>query len=208
MVQVFICPSGKEEVPRWREAFGDALTQDPDQALQEVASGDCVWVPSRLANWHQLVATLSQRGAIVCVLSLAPDAREALDALGAGARGYAHALSSPEVLRQMSLVTSHNGVWVYPELMAQFLSTTWQALGEPEPDESEVLQALTQRERAVALLVTRGRSNKEIAQELCIAERTVKAHLGAIYRKLGLRGRAQLLVKLSVPKAELHHSMN
>ena len=42
-----------------------------------------------------------------------------------------------------------------------------------------------------------GCSNKEVARQLDITERTVKAHLGAIYRKLGVRDRMQLVLKMA-----------
>ena len=51
---------------------------------------------------------------------------------------------------------------------------------------------LTHREREVATLVARGLTNRRIASELGIAERTVTTHVGKILKKLGLESRAQL----------------
>jgi DNA-binding NarL/FixJ family response regulator len=50
------------------------------------------------------------------------------------------------------------------------------------------------RELDVLTLIGRGRSNTEIARELCISEGTVKSHLGHIFDKLGLRDRAAAIV--------------
>ncbi len=58
--------------------------------------------------------------------------------------------------------------------------------GEP-PDE------LTRREQQVATLIGRGLTNREIAEELGIAERTVETHVGKILRKLGFRSRTQIV---------------
>ncbi len=55
----------------------------------------------------------------------------------------------------------------------------------------------TQRQRDVISELRRGRSSKEIARALNIAEGTVKIHLAAIYRQLGVRTRAEAIVKLS-----------
>ncbi|MBV5337679.1 MAG: response regulator transcription factor [Deltaproteobacteria bacterium] len=58
------------------------------------------------------------------------------------------------------------------------------------------LAKLTEREREVAVLVAHGECNKEIARELNIAERTVKAHLSTVFEKLDVRDRLQLAIHL------------
>ena len=62
------------------------------------------------------------------------------------------------------------------------------------PDTTDRLDALSERERTVALAVSRGLSNKAAAAELFISQKTVDAHLRQIYRKLGVRSRTQLAV--------------
>lgn len=56
---------------------------------------------------------------------------------------------------------------------------------------------LTRREQEIARLVLSGKSNREIADFLGIAERTIKAHLTAIFRKLDVKNRAQLMACLA-----------
>ena len=63
----------------------------------------------------------------------------------------------------------------------------------PEP---ELLTRLSIREREVALAAANGASNKEIARELKITERTVKVHLGAVFAKLDVRDRLHLAILL------------
>jgi two-component system, NarL family, nitrate/nitrite response regulator NarL len=55
------------------------------------------------------------------------------------------------------------------------------------------LSTLTNREREAAALVCEGRPNKNIAQELSVAEGTVKIHLNRIFQKLGIRSRSELM---------------
>ncbi|WP_280550462.1 MULTISPECIES: response regulator transcription factor [unclassified Halomonas] len=200
MAQLFVC-HGPDENPRWRAAFGEARLVIPQQARAQAGRGDGVWIMSNLEGWLGLVTLLVGRGAIVNVLSYAPSSLEALQALNAGARGYAHALSPPELLRQMELVTSHQGIWVLPELLAQVMGGAYRALGGESHQQDEALSVLTHRERAVALAVAEGQSNKEVARRLEISERTVKAHLGAIFRKLGVRDRLQLILRFAQREA-------
>ena len=58
-------------------------------------------------------------------------------------------------------------------------------------DETASLQSLTDRETEVLRQIARGCSNKDIAQNLVIAEKTVKAHVGSILNKLGVTSRTQ-----------------
>jgi DNA-binding CsgD family transcriptional regulator len=58
---------------------------------------------------------------------------------------------------------------------------------------------LTPSERRVAELVASGRTNREVAAALVLAERTVESHLSHIYRKLGVRSRAELAHRFKVP---------
>src|SRR5439155_25689548 len=62
---------------------------------------------------------------------------------------------------------------------------------------AERLTALTEREREIALLVGGGAANKEIAAHLGVTERTVKAHLTAIFRKIGVNDRLRLALLLN-----------
>ncbi len=66
------------------------------------------------------------------------------------------------------------------------------ALDETSRASAERLSTLTGREVEVARAVARGSSNKEIARQLGITERTVKAHIGSVFQKLNARDRLHL----------------
>jgi DNA-binding CsgD family transcriptional regulator len=55
------------------------------------------------------------------------------------------------------------------------------------------LDALSRREREVALLASRGETAAEIARRLVISERTVETHLAGVYAKLGVRSKSELI---------------
>lgn len=202
MAQLFVY-RGRDDIPRWREAFPEARVVSPEQARGQATAGDRVWVMDQVPDWQRLVSLLARRGATLSVLSYSPDSRKAFQALEAGARGYAHALSPPELLRQMEVVTHHQGIWVPPELLAQVVGGAFRALGGQASLHEDTLAPLTERERTVALAVADGQTNKEVARRLDITERTVKAHLGAVFRKLGVRDRLQLILWLSHQEASV-----
>jgi two-component system, NarL family, nitrate/nitrite response regulator NarL len=62
-------------------------------------------------------------------------------------------------------------------------------------DNVEQLTALTERQRQVVTLACQGFRNREIAETLGVAEGTVKIHLNAIYEKLEVRSRTDLIVR-------------
>jgi two-component system nitrate/nitrite response regulator NarL len=63
------------------------------------------------------------------------------------------------------------------------------------------LKVLSPREREIAMLVTRGLSNKEVARELGLRDGTVKIHLHHIFQKLGAKSRYRLIVQTGFPRA-------
>ena len=127
-------------------------------------------------------------GCPVVVLSNLPSNEEGLRAFSAGVVGYCNALALPDVLRQVATVVGQGGLWVGQDLMQRLLS----ALTARATAGSAAISALSTREHQVALAVARGGTNKEISRAMGITERTVKAHLTAIFEKLGVRDRLQL----------------
>jgi DNA-binding NarL/FixJ family response regulator len=69
---------------------------------------------------------------------------------------------------------------------------TLHAAPEQQQPQDESADRLTVREQAVALLVARGLTNRQIGKELSISEHTVANHVRKILKKLGLRSRAQI----------------
>ncbi|TSD65418.1 response regulator [Aeromicrobium piscarium] len=62
--------------------------------------------------------------------------------------------------------------------------------------ERAAVEALTEREREVALAVARGASNADIAKELFMSVATVKVHLGHVFAKLGVSNRVQVAIRM------------
>lgn len=187
----FLTADGRIQ-PRWREAFPDAMA-DIHLTAAALAAAEVVWLNESHPSHSALLAELRQSGRPFVVISSTPRQEAALVALAAGARGYCHALATPEMLRDVAAAVGHGGLWVGPELMNRLiLSLPPGALSAAREDD---LAPLTERERETAQHVAQGLSNKEIARKLDITERTVKAHLSSIFAKLGLRDRLQLALR-------------
>lgn len=104
-----------------------------------------------------------------------------LPAVRAGAAGYVYKDVDPQALAAAIRSVHAGHVLLHPEV-ARLL-----AAGEPEP----AGVPLTARERQVLAELARGRSNREIARSLAVAEKTVKAHVSAVLAKLGVQDRTQ-----------------
>jgi len=186
---------------RWSQAFPDSWAVDWSTLLQAVDARDMVWVLVTQDDWLSRVAALLrlQPGCRVVVLSAAPGETEGLRALDAGARGYCHLLAVPTLLREVAQVVGLGGLWVGPELLQRLVAATRGLLQQGLAPQAEPidLSLLSMRELQVARAVARGHTNREVAEQLHISERTVKAHLGAVFEKLGVRDRVQLVLQLS-----------
>ena len=186
-----------EPLPRWREAFpgaevmaypslGTVLASRPGEAV--------VWLhiqpEAKDATERLKAAAAAAPQCPVVVLSNVPSDEEGMAVLSAGAVGYCHALAVPELLQQVAQVVENGGLWVGQSLMQRLVTGLASRSGQQIPILK--LASLSPREREVALAVANGASNKEVARNLDITERTVKAHLSTVFEKMGVRDRLQL----------------
>jgi len=182
-------------LPRWREAFPSAVA-GADAKVSPRGTPCMIW--ARLEPGAAPVSAIErvrgEFGAIpVVVLSDQPSDEEALSCFAAGARGYCNTHSAAELLRRIADVVLQGGLWIGESLMQRLLQGTARVpMPAPTWAPRDWAALLTEREREVAAAVADGASNKEIARQLGITERTIKAHTGAIFEKLGVRDRLQL----------------
>lgn len=120
---------------------------------------------------------------------------EELAALAAGAVACCDAALPREDLERIVGIVLQGGVWVSQATIPLLVSKLQAFSARPEPSaapQPDRLEGLTQRQREVAEMVGQGASNKHIARALDISDSTVKAHLTAIFEKLGTSDRLQL----------------
>lgn len=178
---------------RWLQAFPAAQISD---SAPTANSNDIVWLLLRDELSFIQIKSLSAQGVRVIAMTAIETPQEARYALEAGASGYVHYLAIPQVLEQVAQVVVAGGMWLGADLMRQLVLATARILPAAEVPQAD-LSLLTSREKAVAELVAAGKSNKEVARDLDITERTVKAHLGSAFEKLQVRDRLQLVLVLS-----------
>jgi len=188
--------------PRWRAAFPDLVMMHTASITLEqgfVAGAICFFDVS-LAEAEEAknsVRLLSDAGLVVIVLSGQPAEAEAYGVLTAGARGYCHSEAVPEQLQEVAGVVSHGGFWMPPGLVQRLMASALKVAPDLPQPPPEGFDQLTEREYQVAMAVGKGANNKEIAEQLAVSERTVKAHLTSVFEKLHLRDRVQLALAVN-----------
>jgi two-component system, NarL family, nitrate/nitrite response regulator NarL len=136
------------------------------------------------------------------VLSDRPEDEEGLAFIRRGVIGYANSYISPERLQDAAHAVASGSVWINQQLMQRLIGQSMaphrqKKVTGRENDRRQALGTLSDREYQIAHLVAEGLSNLEVAEQLAITERTVKAHLGAIYTKTATRGRLGLALLIN-----------
>ena len=145
-----------------------------------------------LPSWSDPIWRSRTRQHRILLIDTHPNDETGYAALLAGACAYCHAAAPKEVLQQVVAVVAAGEIWAGRSLVQRLLSAVNQLPRKPAP-----LSELSEREREVACVAARGLCNKDIARELGITERTVKAHLSACFEKLGVVDRVQLTLRVN-----------
>ena len=121
---------------------------------------------------------------VIVLTSFGDDAR-LFAAIKAGAAGYLLKDAEPSEIVEAIRTVRRGGALLHPAAAARLMEEFAGGTGDP------VLQRLTERELEVLRLVAVGRSNRDIAGELFLSEKTVKTHIGNILAKLHVVDRTQ-----------------
>ena len=179
------------DAPSARAAFQTIESTRPDVVLMDIA----------LPGMDGIVATREIRrrapNTRIVVLTAHKHTHDVRDAIAAGAIGYVLKGDPLETLEH-ALDHAARGSLYLPPVLADSVS----ALQAPDRS-ADVLSVLSEREREIFRLAADCRTSAEIARDLCVARKTVDAHLHRINRKLNLRDRAEL-VRLAVRIGLVH----
>ena len=157
-----------------RQAIEQATTLEPDVILMDLSMP----VLDGIEATREILQILPS-ARIVALTSFA-DQPKVADMLEAGAVGYLLKDCEPADLLSALRSAGAGGVPLDPRVAAALL---------PKRQPTSLADQLSEREREVLLLASRGLANKQIGRSLGIAERTVKAHLGSVFRRIGVNDR-------------------
>ena len=166
------------------EVVGEAA--DGAQALEQVAatSPDVVLMDLSMPVMDGVTATRALRTrhpeTRVVVLSSFSDRSRVREAVAAGATGYVLKDCTPDELLSAVRSAADGHAPLDPRVAGALL---------PGRDTASPAELLSEREQQVLRLAGKGQANKQIGRELGISERTVKVHLGNVFRRIGVTDR-------------------
>jgi DNA-binding NarL/FixJ family response regulator len=181
--------SAFEGHPTIRTAIGDLDTLLADTAMHFI-----ILDVSENANWMEMQFLVKRVRPDIHQLVLGPmgNDEQILRSITAGARGYLDVSSGPFAVRLATESMIQGCIWASRRLLSLLIE---RLLSKPGSSVTAMAPVLSPRERQVLDLIMTARSNREIAEELGIEERTVKAYVASLLRKTGADNRVSLSVQ-------------
>ena len=202
---ILLCSADEEIRKRWQKLLVDKNIVHAG-TITEIKK-KCVKTDTGLILLHRSMVTTdimveirqAAPGCKIFLLSDRPDEEEGFTFLKQGIVGYANTYISQIRLNEAVRVVLSGSVWLGQAVMQRLIRETVakaEDTAATKPSHHK-LESLTFREHEIAEVVAKGQSNLEIACNLNIAERTVKAHLSSIYAKTGTGNRLNLALLLN-----------
>ncbi|MFC6316025.1 response regulator [Lapidilactobacillus achengensis] len=170
------------EAVNGREGLEKALTLRPDAILMDVVMPEMDGIEATkeiLKQWPQ---------AKIIILTSFIDDEKVYPAIEAGAASYILKTSTAAEIAQAIRATAKGESVLEPEVTTKMMNRMSQK------SQPQLYEDLTAREREVLMLIAKGKSNKEIADELFITLKTVKTHVSNILAKLQVEDRTQAAI--------------
>ena len=168
------------------EALEKARHERPDVILMDIQMPRC----DGLAATQLIKAELPEIK--IVMLTMAGESDVLFEAIKSGASGYLLKTLDTEEFFDRLMELSRGEAPLSPGLAARVLDLLSEQAGTAMQKKDSLQETLlTGREREVLALVARGFTYKEVAQQLCLSERTIKYHMGEIIARLQLKNKAQ-----------------
>jgi DNA-binding NarL/FixJ family response regulator len=147
-------------------------------------------------NAMEAIRGAAQLGSRVVVFTAFADPRLAFEAMQAGALGFVLKGRPADDLFEAVRMAGVGGVFVSPDLAPRLLSVVY---GQNADGPDERSQKLSQREQQVVDGLLRAKTNKEIARELNLSEKTIKHYMTNLMAKLGAKNRLDVVLAVRSP---------
>jgi len=171
-----------------QEAYRLAIEHKPDIVLLDVDMPNLhVDTVTKLIRQH-IPATR------VLILARYDEDTRIVAAMQAGAFGYVRKDTDQTDFLRIIRATARGEQILSPVMPDHVVRTVPGAVRQTHETHSTLLPNLTEREREILVCAAAGRSNKEIAEQLCVSVDTVKTHLHHIYQKLSVDGRVEAIL--------------
>lgn len=147
---------------------------------------------------NQLIEWLNKacdKSLSIGIASDQPNITEMLTLTEIGVRAYFNSHMAPMYYDQLHRLLQAGQSWFPPALLNEVFGLARSVAHQSEMPDS--LEILTKREKEIAIAVSEGKSNKVIATDCNITERTVKSHLTHIFKKLKIKDRVSLVIYLN-----------
>jgi len=207
--QVLIACDDHEIVTHYTEVLGDnftltccanwAATIDAvSRDQQQVLLLDPELVHQVEPDFTTELFAVSPDSRIIILETLSGPAIDQVTLFKMGVHGFCHCNITPELLNKAVNAVFNGELWMQRSLITRVIDDLARnrrpRAGSVDHPASKNVECLTPRELEVARMVHQGGNNKTIARKLDISERTVKAHLSAIFRKLNIENRLHLAI--------------
>jgi len=171
--------------------------EDAVAGLSDGVSVDVVVMDIRMPQLDGIAATRQLRQLddppSVIILTTFDEDDLLWSALEAGASGFVLKDASAADLIAAVRAVAGGGAWFDPSVAPRLLET-YRKVVAPSRRSAQRVEELTEREHDVLVLMAKGATNAEIADQLYVSEATVKTHIGKVFMKLGARDRAAAIV--------------
>lgn len=200
-----------DDEPAYRNALQKTLTLMPDCDLIAVCKDGHEALEACLADPPDVLLTdinmprmdgiecirrllKQEKGIQVVILTVNEEDEIIFDAFRAGALGYLLKTSTPQDVIEAIRLADRGEAKVTPKVAAKVIEDFRRVREDDDTDDTE-LYVLSDRESEILDLIAKGLRNKEIANKLCIAEKTVKNHVSNILKALQVNSRTEAAMK-------------
>lgn len=180
------------------QVVGEATQGDEALSMAEALEPDILLLDIRMPKVDGLTVLPKIREKSprtkVLILSAFFDDDLIIEAMQNGAKGYLLKDATYKDLIKAICATYAGELWAERKVLTQLLESLFQKVNDLHVPISEIRENLTEREQEIVKWVIHGMTNKEIATQLGISDKTVKTHLSNIFSKLKVSRRLELLL--------------